>query len=530
MALTWRDFEHELAALDGEARAERARQIIAANQATLSDDPPAWLLEAAGSRALNEDDLQTEDFAGVEVLSIGGPVFGVGSPAGGEHITKSRLAQIVADSRELREAGELRGPIKLGHSERQAFLRASGITDGELPAAGWVENVRLNEDGTRALADFKRVPKLLAKLVRAGAYRTRSAELKRVLSQANGKTYEMVIGGVVLQGEKAPAIRTLDDFVKLYEADDDESGELVAVAETERHLAEWSTAFINDLPDSSFLYVEPGGSKDSEGKTTPRSLRHFPVKDASGKVDLPHLRNALARIPQSNVPASVKTRITASARRMLEQAGGRALQERAATLRELGLLGEYETLRFDFASPADTSDVPELTFTEEATRSLAEMLGLEGDDVTPEKIAEATVALKEKADADPERKRELEESDLARAFEEYREAKDEETAGLKQQIETVQEERRLEQRAAFVESLVRDGKIPPAGKDARKKWEDRFDKDAEMARSFAEDLQPDPDLVREFGAEGDEEPDEEQRKLEDAADAARLGIPVEELI
>ena len=73
----------------------------------------------------------------------------------------------------------------------------------------------------------------------------------------------------------------------------------------------------NDLPDGSFLYIAPGGEKDSEGKTTPRSLRYFPYKDASGKVDLPHLRNALARIPQANLPQSVKDRVAAKAERIL---------------------------------------------------------------------------------------------------------------------------------------------------------------------------------------------------------------------
>jgi HK97 family phage prohead protease len=75
---------------------------------------------------------------------------------------------------------------------------------------------------------------------------------------------------------------------------------------------------MDDLPDSSFLYIEPGGKKDSEGKTTPRSLRHFPVKDAQGNVDLPHVRNALSRIPQSNVPASAKASATAAAQKMLK--------------------------------------------------------------------------------------------------------------------------------------------------------------------------------------------------------------------
>jgi hypothetical protein len=86
--------------------------------------------------------------------------------------------------------------------------------------------------------------------------------------------------------------------------------------------AVWSTAFVNDLPDSSFLFIETGGKKDSEGKTVPRSLRHFPVKDQNGKIDLPHLRNAIARIPQSNAPglsADKKSALQDRARRMLAE-------------------------------------------------------------------------------------------------------------------------------------------------------------------------------------------------------------------
>ena len=60
----------------------------------------------------------------------------------------------------------------------------------------------------------------------------------------------------------------------------------------------WTTSYVNSLPDSSFLYIETGGKKDSEGKTVPRSLRHLPYKDKNGKVDLPHVRNAIARVSQ----------------------------------------------------------------------------------------------------------------------------------------------------------------------------------------------------------------------------------------
>ena len=86
--------------------------------------------------------------------------------------------------------------------------------------------------------------------------------------------------------------------------------------------AVWTTAFVNDLPDSSFLFIEDGGQKDGDGRTVPRSKRHFPYKDASGKIDLPHLRNAIARIPQSNAPGLNKDALQARAQRLLAAANG----------------------------------------------------------------------------------------------------------------------------------------------------------------------------------------------------------------
>jgi hypothetical protein len=82
--------------------------------------------------------------------------------------------------------------------------------------------------------------------------------------------------------------------------------------------AVWSTAYINELPDSAFLHIESGGKKDDEGKTTPRSLRHFPVRDATGAVDMAHVRNALSRIPQSSLPQSVKDQATRKAESLMK--------------------------------------------------------------------------------------------------------------------------------------------------------------------------------------------------------------------
>lgn len=69
--------------------------------------------------------------------------------------------------------------------------------------------------------------------------------------------------------------------------------EMVA-ASVDVSAAEWTTAYINSLPDSSFAYIESCYGKTSENK----GLRHLPYKNEDGKIDLPHLRNALARVDQ----------------------------------------------------------------------------------------------------------------------------------------------------------------------------------------------------------------------------------------
>jgi hypothetical protein len=81
----------------------------------------------------------------------------------------------------------------------------------------------------------------------------------------------------------------------------------------------WTRAFINDLPDSSFAVIEKGGKKDDEGKTTPRNYRHLPFEGSEGKVDLPHLRNAFARMSQikSVSPDDNTERIRSVAKRVL---------------------------------------------------------------------------------------------------------------------------------------------------------------------------------------------------------------------
>jgi HK97 family phage prohead protease len=81
-------------------------------------------------------------------------------------------------------------------------------------------------------------------------------------------------------------------------------------------VAQMTSQSISNLPDSAFAYIEPGGSKDSSGRTTPRSLRHFPVQDAA------HVRNALARASQSPFGEKAMPKIMAAAKKFGIDTGG----------------------------------------------------------------------------------------------------------------------------------------------------------------------------------------------------------------
>ena len=89
--------------------------------------------------------------------------------------------------------------------------------------------------------------------------------------------------------------------------------------------AKLSAKAINNLPDSDFAYISPGGKKDSEGKTTPRSLRHLPIPDAA------HVRNALARLNQTHIPAEAKKKALSKITRKAKELGVHVSKSDGAT-------------------------------------------------------------------------------------------------------------------------------------------------------------------------------------------------------
>jgi hypothetical protein len=126
----------------------------------------------------------------------------------------------------------------------------------------------------------------------------------------------------------------------------------------------WTRRYINDLPDSSFALILPGGEKDETGRTKPRSLRMFPYKDAEGHVDLPHLRNANAGLPQAKIPEEQR----AKAQRVL-----------VAVKKKLGIgaaaeeMKLYEEINADEIVPEKIEALPEPT-SDEFLASLEDVL------------------------------------------------------------------------------------------------------------------------------------------------------------
>lgn len=118
-------------------------------------------------------------------------------------VTKQMLSDIVAAYNDP----EIDRPvIKLGHIDPRF--------DGQ-PAAGWVTNPRLSEDGSTLLGDLADMPSRLAAIVPT-AYRRRSVEYKQGVTTPSGRTYSASLTGLALLGVQAPAVKGLEDILDVY--------------------------------------------------------------------------------------------------------------------------------------------------------------------------------------------------------------------------------------------------------------------------------------------------------------------------
>ncbi len=76
-------------------------------------------------------------------------------------------------------------------------------------------------------------------------------------------------------------------------------------------MIELTKADVDSLDDSCFSWIEPGGEKSADGKTSPRVLRHLPYKTAAGDVDLDLLAQALNAVPETNLPRATQAKVAA---------------------------------------------------------------------------------------------------------------------------------------------------------------------------------------------------------------------------
>lgn len=281
----------------------------------------------------------------------GEEVFSAGEYNGDEY-TEADLDDMVEAFKALK--GRLDPPVKLGHNDKQADAKEFEREDGK-PALGWIENLR--RQGKKLIADFVQVPQKIAEAIKAGGYKKKSAEIYWNFKDA-GKTYRRALKAVALLGADVPANRDIASLSALYDEQGNEyrraeygedasetvtledidaelesfcaklasatkgrvgapairhflaevRGRVKGLVEGRRDHAEWSAAEKNDLPDVAFAVIRPGGKKDEDGKTVPRSLRLLPHHGPDVEspmhhesVDLPYLRNAMSQLPQAEM-------------------------------------------------------------------------------------------------------------------------------------------------------------------------------------------------------------------------------------
>lgn len=253
----------------------RARRRL--HDVSLGESPRLYAAE------ITENADGTFDMLGVEILSTGGPIHGVGSPPEGDYWTLDELRGMATAAAEL--GPELIPPNKIGHADEQVLVKNSiaagdmpAPADGELPAAGWLANQRV--EGERLVADIKRVPKIVKDVIQLGAYRKRSAELSKVKSQVSGKEYPWVVSGLAWLGGKQPAVKTLGDVIALYEG----SADAVVRYVTEETLGgatpETIRAIVRDEVERGLTLRERRSDTGATMKYSAEQIRKF--ADATG--------------------------------------------------------------------------------------------------------------------------------------------------------------------------------------------------------------------------------------------------------
>jgi len=128
----------------------------------------------------------------------------------------------------------------------------------------------------------------------------RGREVRSLMRQGAVTGLSIGYQTVVEEFDKESATRLLKE-IKLWEISPVVFPALES-AQVEAVKSEWDTAYVNSLPDAAFAVIEPAYKR---GDTDDKRCRHLPHHkegvsdpDDDDSVDVPHLRNALARANQ----------------------------------------------------------------------------------------------------------------------------------------------------------------------------------------------------------------------------------------
>lgn len=390
--------------------------------------------------------LPTKTIIGVELLAVG-TWHGVGCPDAGCVLKTQHLDQMAEAHRAT--VGKLDPPVKLGHNHSQELLKGDG-----LPAAGWVTNLR--RVGGKLLGDLRDVPSKVAELIESGAFRKRSAEFMPNMT-VDGKKYPLVFTGLALLGAEIPAVQTLDDIRSLYQSMQLSLDDATRVVPSgwEIAMVEWTTAFINDLPDGAFAGISTGGSTDGTGKTAPRTLRHLPHHDNSA-LDLPHLRNALQRLRQVRASESLKRSMLAHLQRHARTAGVGEDMSQALREAEEAIVDEKELRKLlGIDDDADISAHVTTLQTGAAKTGEGHKTALKERDDQIVKLTEKVATLEKGEDGEP---------DIVAMRTELSDTQKRLTASV-QEITALQEKGVLADAERVVDAAISEGRILPAQKE-----------------------------------------------------------------
>lgn len=346
-------------------------------------------------------------------------------------------------------------------------------------AAGWIKRLEVrpsSRDKTKASlwgevtwTSFGR------ELVEGGVYRYISAEFGAWTDPETGNKYDDVLFAATLTNRpfvKGMAPVSLSEVVaiakKLWEG---LRGVFGSEEKDEERLemADWTTAYINNLPDSSFAVIEPAYLR---GETDDKRCRHLPHHGPGGggtrnvNLDLPHLRNALARANQIK-PVTDSISVEELRRRAIAH-----LEKHRSALKT-----QHEEVSVDEKL---LEFVAELGIELEEGADPFEALRAHIDELKA-KLAE----FEERANSESEPPAELEETTKALKL---AEKKNEE---LEKRVVALEKELREREKAVFFDEKIREGKLTPA---ERKYFEELYDKDEETVKKLLEDREPVVDL------------------------------------